>query len=151
MFIGIALACMVGVLCTPAYIKWHLGRFEQGGVYTLLNLLAPPKNYYHPVATKTLLSGRKESILLKHQFAGKYIIKIKGRKGLSYSGSLSCEGNKLEFSNNNSSVYIEGFSEHWIYLYSVPSQVPFEANCNVTIKIDELKRLEFTIVKFTHK
>ena len=45
----IIIVCVIIFLCYPSYIKWHLGKFEQGAVYTLLNLIAPPKNYYQPV------------------------------------------------------------------------------------------------------
>lgn len=147
----IIIVSVIVFLCYPSYIKWHLGTFEQGAVYTLLNLIAPPQSYYQPVVDKTILTGKEEIIQLEHEFTGKYIIKVKGEKDLIYSGSLICKGEMIEFSNSNTLEYIESDKEHWVYLYSVPSQLPLKSKCTVSFKDNRNKKLDFSIVKFTHK
>jgi hypothetical protein len=135
------------VVTFPAYVKWHLSKFEEGFVYTVLNLFTPPSNYFDEVISKDLHQEGNYKFQLSHNYSGKYIVTVISDKEPSFIGKMRCNNKVLEFSSKDA-LYLEGYKEYWLTLYSVPSDVPFDGEC--ILNFNTSQDVVFKIIKHAH-
>ncbi len=113
------------IILFPNYSKWHLKNFNGGTIYTLLNLIAPPDDYFKAIYDSKLAKNNTD-FSLTHLYKGKYVIKIKTKANLKFSGNLICGNKEITF-NLKEEV---NKNEYWLAIYSVEQDLlMYESNC----------------------